>query len=187
MDSSAERPAVVPETFRALYYFRLAFKIACWDCVSIRSASRDLKAGIYGAVLWAIMAILIMLFDIPHMLRTFRVSGPALILVVGVGVISGFIGIGLLTLIEVGGAHLIAKLFGAKGTLMSVMRPSLLGSIVGILNLIPVVGDWAFRIAWTAVLVLVFEEVDSINRIEALAICVVINIAAHQLLGRLGV
>ncbi|GEM_PF-6872605 len=56
-----EETAPVPEGFAALYYCRLAFKIACWDEVSIRRAAKDSQAGVYGALLWAAAVTVIFL------------------------------------------------------------------------------------------------------------------------------
>jgi hypothetical protein len=68
-----EEPAPVPVGFAPLYYLRLAFKIACWDDASIRLASRDAQAGIYGAALWAIVAMAIGLVNVlPDLYRTFH-------------------------------------------------------------------------------------------------------------------
>ena len=53
---------------------------------------------------------------------------------------------------------------------MGVMRPLVLGWFVNVLILIPVVGIYAAGIAWTAVLMLVFEEVDGIERTQAFLI-----------------
>ena len=181
-----EESAPFPAGFAPLYYLRLAFNIARWDEVSIRRASRDSNAGIYGVGLWAIAASTILGFiAIPQMLRTIHTSGPTLIFGLGVGVIFGLVVMSLITFVQLGLCHLIAKwFFGAKGTLMSVMRPLLLGWFVNCLILIPVVGLWASGIAWTAVLMLVFEEVDCIGRLQAFAISAGINVCfiAFQLM-----
>ena len=84
---------------------------------------------------------------------------------------------GILTFAQLGLCHLIAKWFlGATGTFAGIMRPLLLGWFVNVLFLIPVVGRLAAGIAWTAVLMLVFEEVDGIGRLQAFAVAVGINI-----------
>ena len=173
-----EEAAPSPDGFAPLYYLRLAFNIARWDDVSIRRASRDPKAGGYGAFLWAVAATTILLFTIlPQIFSTMRVSGPAAVIGVGVGLIFGLVAMSIITFIQLGLCHLIAKwFFGATGTLMGVMRPLLLGWFVNALILIPVVGMWASGIAWTAVLMLVFEEVDGIGRLQAFAISAGINV-----------
>jgi len=61
------------------------------------------------------------------------------------------------------------------GTFFGIMRPLLLGWFVNGLVLIPVVGALASAIAWTAVLMMVFEEVDGIGRLEAFLVSAGIN------------
>jgi len=98
-------------------------------------------------------------------------SGPQIVVGLVVGLIFGLVVMGILMFIQLGLCHLIAKwFFGGKGTLMGVMRPLLLGWFVNVLILIPFVGLWASGIAWTAVLMLVFEEVDGIGRLQAFLI-----------------
>jgi hypothetical protein len=171
-----EEAAPPPDGFAPFYYLRLAFDIARWDDVSIRRASRDSKSGSYGAFLWAISAMIILLFTaLPQMLRTLHVSGAAVI--IGLSLIFGLVAMSIITFIQLGLCHLIAKwFFGATGTLAGVMRPLLLGWFVNALILIPVVGLWASGIAWTAVLMLVFEEVDGIGRLQAFVISAGINV-----------
>ncbi len=173
-----EEAAPFPAGFAPLYYLRLAFNIARWDDVSIRRASRDLIAGVYGGVFWAIAALTILLFTaLPQMLRTMHATRSVLIIGIGVGLIFGLALMSLITFIQLGLCHLIAKwFFGATGTLMGVMRPLLLGWFVNMLILVPVVGLWVSGIAWTAILMLVFEEVDGIGRLQAFVISAGINI-----------
>jgi hypothetical protein len=174
-----EEAAPPPNGFAPLYYLRLAFKIVRWDDVSIRRASRDFKCGIYGLFFWVVAATIILAFTaIPQMLKSIHSSGPVLILGVAIGLIFGLIVMGIITLVQLGLCHLIAKwFFGATGTFIKVMRPLLLGWFVNTLILIPIVGMWASGIAWTAVLMLVFEEVDGIGRLQAFLISAGINIS----------
>jgi hypothetical protein len=173
-----EEAAPPPNGFAPLYYLRLAFNIVRWDDVSIRRASRDFKCGIYGLFFWAAAATIILAFTaIPQMLKSIHSFGPVLILGVAIGLIFGLIVMGIITLVQLGLCHLIAKwFFGATGTFVKVMRPLLLGWFVNTLILIPIVGMWASGIAWTAVLMLVFEEVDGIGRLQAFLISAGINI-----------
>jgi hypothetical protein len=185
--ASQDESAPISAGFAPLYYLRLAFNIARLDSVSIRRASLDSRAGIYGSVLWAIVAMAIGLVTVlPDLYRTFHgvpVPRRVLILALSAGLISGFGAMGLYTLIQIGLSHFIAKWFcGATGNLIGVMRPLLLGSFVNALEMIPVVGDWASGIAWTLVLILVLEKVDRIGRLQAFVICVAINVASHRLL-----
>jgi len=173
-----EEAAPSPDGFAPLYYLRLAFSIVRWDDISIRRASRDSKAVFYGAFSWAIAATIILLFTaVPQMLKTMPISGPATIIGLIVGLIVGLVIMGIITFVQLGLCHLIAKwFFGGTGTLIGVMRPLLLGWFVNALILIPVVGTLAAGIAWTAVLMLVFEEVDGIGRLQAFLISAGINV-----------
>jgi len=173
-----EEAAPPPNGFAPLYYLRLAFNIARWDDVSIRRASRDSNAVFYGAFFWAIAATVILLFTaVPQMLRTMPISGPATIIGLVVGLLVGLVIMGIITFVQLGLCHLIAKwFFGGTGTFMGIMRPLLLGWFVNALILIPVVGIWPAAVAWTAVLMLVFEEVDGIGRLQAFFISAGINV-----------
>jgi hypothetical protein len=189
---SQEEAAPSVAGFAPLYYLRLAMNIVRWNQVAMRRASHDSKAGIYGAVLWFIVAIAIELFVLhPEIVRIEHVATPAvsrstLVLIFAGGVISGVAAMAVVWFIQVGLCHLICKWFlRTTGTLKGVMRPLLLGSIVNALDVIPVVGDWAYGIAWTAVMILVFEEVDGIDRISALVICIAINVSSHLLVARI--
>jgi hypothetical protein len=88
----------------------------------------------------------------------------------------------LLTFIQLGLCHLIAKwIFGATGKFVELMRPLLLGWFVNCLILIPVAGTLLAAIGWTAVLMIVFEEVDGIGRLQAFGISAGINICFYIL------
>lgn len=167
-----------PLGFAPFYYLQLAFKIVRWDDVAIRRASRDPNALLYGGVLWAISVTLIFL----------GTTLPKLPSLPGTPLIARIIGLifamvfmlalmGALTLVQLGLCHLIAKwFFGATGTYLAVMRPLLLAWFVNCLILIPYFGPLAAGIAWTAVLMMVFEEVDGIGRLQAFGISAVINV-----------
>jgi hypothetical protein len=83
---------------------------------------------------------------------------------------------GAIAFIQFGFCHLMARWFlGATGTFFGVMRPLLLGWFVNGLVLIPVVGALASAVAWTLVLMMVFEEVDGIGRLQAFLLAAGIN------------
>jgi hypothetical protein len=172
-----EEAAPPPDGFAPLYYLRLAINIVRWDDISIRRASRDSKAGFYGAFFWAVTATVILVFTaLPQMLRTMNVPGPAMTIGLVVGLIFGLVIMAVITFIQLGLCHLIAKwFFGGTGTFTGIMRPLLLGWIVNVLILIPVVGLVAAGVGWTAVLMLVFEEIDGIGRLQAFFIAAGIN------------
>jgi len=173
-----EETAPPPDGFAPLYYFRLAFNIARWDDVSIRRASRDPNAVLYGAFLWAVSATILLLFAlIPHVLRASNLSGPAAMIGLAFGLVFGLVVMAILTVVQLALCHFIAKwLLGATGTFAGVMRPLLLGWFVNLLVLVPVVGLLAASVAWIAVLMLVFEEVDGIGRLQAFLISTAVNV-----------
>lgn len=92
-----------------------------------------------------------------------------------VGVVFMLVCTGVIVVIQLGLCHLIAKwFFGATGTFVGVLRPLLLAWFVKLL--IPFLGMLAAAIAWTAVPMMVFEEVDGIGRLQAFGISAGINV-----------
>jgi hypothetical protein len=155
----------------------MAFDIVRWDDMAIRRASRDPNALVYGAALSALSAAIIFLVTaLPGMLTREGESPEAIFMGLLLGLVFFWTYMGIIALIQIGLCHAIAKIFlGATGTLVGVMRPLFLGWFVNVLILIPVVGVFAVGIAWTAVLMLVFEEIDGIGRMQAFLISAGIN------------
>jgi len=68
---------------------------------------------------------------LPQMLAAIHVSGPAMVIGVIVGMCVGLAVVAILTFIQLGLCHLIARwLFGGTGSYLGVMRPLLLGWFV---------------------------------------------------------
>lgn len=174
-----EEAAPPPPGIAPGYYLRLAFKIATWDDVTIRRAARDPDSIFYGAVFSAISAAIIFLgTSLPGMLAKPGMNGDKLFWGVLLGLVFMWVTMGILVFVQLGLCHLIAKsFFGATGTFVGVMRPLLLGWFVNVLVIIPVVGTLAAAIAWTAVLMMVFEEADGIERLQAFLISAGVNVA----------
>ena len=173
-----EETAPPPSGSAPLYYLRLGFNIARWDDVSIRRASRDPNALLYGCVVWVASVLVIFLGSaLPAIIRRLPPSPAAVIIGMIIGLVFMLIYMGLIVVIQLGLCHVIAKwFFGATGTFVGVMRPLLLAWFVNCLILIPFLGMLAAGIAWTAVLMMVFEEVDGIGRLQAFGIAAGINI-----------
>jgi hypothetical protein len=173
-----EEDSPPPGGFAPMYYLRLAFNIARWDDISVRRAARDPNAILYGALFWAVTALVIVTMrTLPRLVRISHFRGPTLILSVGAALVFGLVFFAAVTFIQLGLCHLIAKwFFSGTGTFIALMRALLLGWFVNAFVLIPVVGVWAAGIAWTAVLMLVFSEVDRISRLRAFFISVGVNI-----------
>ncbi len=99
-----------------------------------------------------------------------------------VGLTVGAIIMAAVTFVQLGLCHLIAKvIFGANGKFVELMRPLLLGWFVNCLILIPVTGMLLAGIGWTAVLMMVFEEVDGIGHSQAFGISAAINVCFFAL------
>ncbi len=173
-----EEVAPPPSEFAPFYYIRMAFHIVRWDDVAVRRASRDPNALVYGAALCAMSAAIIFLVTaLPRMLTRDGKAPEAIFLGLLLGLVFVWAYMGIIAVIQIALCHTIAKVFlGAKGTLVGVMRPLFLGWFVNVLVLIPVVGIYAAGIAWAAVLMLVFEEVDGIERMQAFLISAGINV-----------
>jgi hypothetical protein len=173
-----EEAAPPPSEFAPFYYIRMALSIVRWDDVAIRRASRDPNALVYGAALSAVSAAIIFLVTaLPRILTREGKAPEAIFLGILLGLVFFWTYMGIIAVIQIGLCHAIAKIFlGATGTLIGVMRPLFLGWFVNVLILIPVVGVFAVGIAWTAVLMLVFEEIDGIGRMQAFLISAGINV-----------
>lgn len=176
-----EEAAPPPTAFDPLYYLRLAFNIARWDDIAIRRAARDSNALGYGMVLWTFSAFLILVgMTLAQLLARTDISLPAALIALIPGLGFGLAVLAAATLIQLGLCHLIAKwLFGGKGTYLELMRPLLLGWWVNVLILIPFLGTLAAGIAWIAVLMLVFEEVEGIERLQAFLISAGVNVCFY--------
>jgi hypothetical protein len=179
-----EEAAPPPSGIAPIYYLRLAFRIVGWDDVAIRRASRDSNALAYGAALFAISeAVIFLATALPKLRSRADETGETVFWGVLLGLVFVWVYMALITVIQVGLCHAIGRIFlNAKGTFVGVLRPLLLGWFVNCLILIPAVGPVAAAIAWTAVLMLVFEEVDGIGRMAAFLISAGINAAFLVLL-----
>ena len=166
------------------YYLGEAFKIVRWDDVAIRRNAKDRQATGYGLLFWLASTLLILLVTtLPILSRVLpKVNPVAQAIGIIVGLTFGFVAMAAITFIQLGLCHLIAKwFFGATGKFLEVMRPLLLGWFVNCAAVIPVAGMLIAGIGWTAVLMMVFEEVDEIGRLQAFGISAGINICIFAL------
>lgn len=166
------------------YYLGEAFKIVRWDDIAIRRNAKDLRAGLYGVLIWiAAMLLVLLVTSFPELSRALaRVNLIAKVIGGIVGVTFGLMVMASITFVQLGLCHLIARwFFGATGKFVELMRPLLLGWWVNCLIVIPVAGMLLAAIGWTAVLMMVFEEVDGIERLQAFGISAGINICFFAL------
>jgi len=162
-----------------IYYVGEAVRIVRWDDVAIRRNAKDPRATPYSLVLWiAAMVVILVASSWTSLGRVLPKNNPvAFAIGAMVGLVIGLIVMGGLTFIQLGLCHLIARwFFGATGKFVELMRPLLLGWFVNCLLLVPVAGMILAAIGWTAVLMMVFEEVDGIGRLQAFGISAGVNI-----------
>lgn len=124
------------------------------------------------------MVVVLLVTSVPVFLKMMARQNPAVVLIGAmVGLVFGFLVMASITFVQLALCHLIAKwFFGATGRFVELMRPLLLGWFVNCLVVIPVAGMLLAGIGWTAVLMMVFEEVDGIGRLQAFGISAGINI-----------
>ena len=179
-----EEAELPPDGLAPAYYLRLAFRIARWDDMAVRRAARDSNSLFYGAVFSAVTAAVIFLVTaLPGILRHDEATPGTAVWSIVLGLLFVWVASGIIAIVQLGLCHFIAKwLLGATGTFVGVIRPLLMGWFVNGLAVIPVVGPIAAAIAWTAVLMLVFEEVDGIGRMQAFLVSAGINALTLALL-----
>jgi hypothetical protein len=166
------------------YYLGEALKIVRWDDLAVRRNAKDPRATLYAVLFWIASMLAILMAPSFTALSKVLPRGNPVAMAIGavVGLTLGLMVMALLTFIQLGLCHLIAKwIFGATGKFVELMRPLLLGWFVNCLILIPVAGTLLAAIGWTAVLMIVFEEVDGIGRLQAFGISAGINICFYIL------
>jgi hypothetical protein len=79
--------------------------------------------------------------------------------------------------LQIGLSHVLAKvLFEAKGSYLGIIRAYMLGQMFRWLVIIPIVGGILVGVGGVAVLMMVFEEVDEIERMKAFGLAAAIGI-----------
>lgn len=169
-----ETPARAPSPplrFAPVHYLREALAIARWDEAAIQRAARDNNALVYGFVFWTlgifapILRNLLLAWLAGYRIPWLTVAGE---LAKTLAVMA------TLMLVYFGIFHLLARfLLNGQGSYGGILRAMLLGSVVLWLGVIPVIGEIVARLWWgIAILMWVFEEVEGIERLQALAISI---------------
>jgi hypothetical protein len=173
--TTAEETAPPPGLrFAPVYYLNEAVKILCWDDEAVRRAAKDNNSLWYGFLilliapalpLWFLMLRDISLkYEVPWVLIASRY---------GTTLVSSVVWIFL----QIGLSHVLAKtLFDAKGTYLEIMRAYMLGQVFRWLIIVPIVGGLLTGVGGIAVLMLVFEEVDGIERMKAFGLAASIGV-----------
>jgi hypothetical protein len=169
---SEERPSKIG--FPPAYYFMQGWKIISWDDAAIRRNSRDPNALFYGILFWIVGATLPLLVGIATALSNgvnidFQKVALRLAIVMA-GIVLEFLRFGI--------CHFLAKqFFGGDGAFLPLIRALFLGSVASWLIIVPVLGSLLVGIASTIVIMVVFEEIDHIERLQAFLLAVGVNVA----------
>jgi len=173
--TTAEEAAPPPSLrFAPVFYLNEAVKIMCWDDEAVRRASRDNNSLLYGFLIllvapalpfWFLTVRDVMLgYGVP-----WRLLAPRYAMALIYSMVWIFLQIGL--------SHVLAKtLFDAKGSYLEIMRAYLLGQMFRWLIIVPIVGGLLTGVGGIAVLMLVFEEVDGIERMKAFGLAASIGV-----------
>jgi len=159
------------------YYVRMGLEIALLKGVAIRRAACDPNAIVYGAVFCAFSAAAIFLLSaLPSMLRRPGASLETVALGLLLGFIFSWVYLGLIVVGQLSLCHILAKaVFNGKGTLLGVMRPSLLAGFVSCLVLIPDFGVFLVAATWSVIVGRILEKVNRLPKPPAYLIPSVIN------------
>ncbi len=172
---AAEEPAPPRAKFAPLHYFLEALRIARWDDAAVRRTSQDGIALVYGILFWAIGVLLLFSASVMRLIEMGRPVNLAGFLF---GYLFALTVSGALTLAQFGICHWIVRwLFQGKGTFLALLRPLLLGQVVTWVYVVPAIGPMAGGLAAIAVLMIVFEEVEGIERMQAFGTAACVGVA----------
>ena len=136
--------------------------------------SRDPMALVYGAIAFAMTTVISIVLG-----GVLSGAAPPQVLMIAIAPIVGLIASAATT----GIVHVLAKvMFGATGTYVGLLRVLWLGSIVSLLAVIPIAGAIVSSI-WSLLITMVtFQEVDEIERLQALGLSIAVGLGFYALL-----
>jgi len=173
---AADETAPPPKLrFAPLYYLDEAFKIMSWDDAAVRRSSRDNNSLLYGFLILAVATTipfgflaqrsLQLGYSIPWGLMATRYPQTLAYTLAWI-------------ILQVGLSHHLARLFfDARGSYLGVLRAYMLGQLFRCLLIVPVWGGALAGLGGIAVLMIVFEEVDGIERMKAFGLAATIGVA----------
>jgi hypothetical protein len=163
-----------PEGFALFYYLGEAWRIVRWDDAAIRRIKDDQRELPYGILIWCVanaLPVLLIATYTPKLARQFSDFGGILTLLylLAYGAALG--------LTQMGICHLLAKWFCAgEGKFIQIIRPLLLASIVYVALAVPFFGPLLAGLAWTAVMMMVFQEVHGIEPLTAFLLSAAVGV-----------
>ena len=168
----------VPDGFAPVRYFRQAIAIARLNDDAIIAASLDPWSLAYGAVIWLIGQLLVLGGALRNAFSHNPVRhNPAIYgIVFIVALILLLVADVIWELVKFGVCHLLARwLFDGRGTYIRLLRPLLLGSVVLWLVALPYVGMIVGGLWFVAVMMMVFEDVEGIERLKAFGLALAVG------------
>ena len=177
-DPAEPAPTKASGPVRALGH---AVGIARLDTTAMQRASRDRQALLYAAVIAGAAIVPQVVAGMVASTLGPETSTPdasAILTVSAVAVIMRLLSSAISTAIMHGAAKL---LFGATGSYLGLLRVLWLGSIVQVIAVVPVIGSIVAGI-WSLLITLIaFEEVDGIERLQALVLAVGFTAIAYAM------
>lgn len=164
-----------PEGFALFYYLGEAWRIVRWDDAAIRRIKDDKRELPYGILIWCVanaLPVLLIATYTPKLARQFSDFGGifTLLYLLAYGAALGITQMGI--------CHLLAKWFCAgEGKFIQIIRPLLLASIVNVALASPLFGLLLAGLAWTAVMMMVFQEVHGIEPLTAFLLSAAVGVA----------
>jgi hypothetical protein len=176
-----------PAGFALFYYLRETWRIVRWDDSAIRRIAADSRALPYGLLVWALTNLFVYAATILEMSGRVRHLVMWRIILGGVLTLLVAVCIGLL---HIGICHLFAKwFFAGEGDFVNLVRPLLFATIVYVLVPIPIFGMLLGGLAWIAVVMMVFQEVNGMEPLTAFLLSagvgIAIRIVEYLLTGRI--
>ena len=164
-----------PSGFALFYYLHQAWRILVWDDAAIRRVAADSRALPYGLFVWTLVNFLIYAATFAAL----KAAGTSLYWEkVGIA----FTVATFTAFIHLGTFHLFSKwFFAGEGHFLSLLRPLLLASMVYLLLFVPFLGPIAAGLAWTAVVMMVAQEVHGMQPLSAFLLSAGIGITVRFL------
>ena len=180
IDPDTAAPAILVDAGSSrgpAWYAAEAVRIARLDTTAMQRASRDRAAIAYGAVIATLVMVVRGVIELGTVSVARDVPPEAGMFAV---VLSGVIVLALAVPLQLGWSalttavmHGAAKvLFGATGSYTALLRVLWMGSIVQLFAVLPIVGSIVAGLWMLLVTLVVFEEVDGIERLQALVLAV---------------
>jgi hypothetical protein len=157
-----------------LHYLEESFKILFWNDAAVQRAAKDNNSLVYGLLILAVGTTAPFQFTL---LQSWTSGHPVRWNFIGMHFVQTLEYSLAFIVLQIGLSHALAKaLFQAKGSYIELIRAYMLGQMFRCCVVIPIVGGMLVGIGGVAALMMVFEEVDGIERMKAFGLAATIGI-----------